>query len=90
MDAVALGSPVESKGDISNMEGISISDIEGLEGLVRAVDGAEELLEIGERPISQGVGFHVVSLPALGVLSDVRNHLAVHGVRAEGRLGKGY
>jgi len=41
MDTVAMSSPVEISGNtFSNMEGLSILDIDRFEGFSRSVDGA--------------------------------------------------
>ena len=81
MDTVALSSPVEICGNsFSNMEGLSILDIDRLEGFSRSVDGAEQALEIEEGAVSQGVGLNVVGNPAVSALSDLRDNLAIDWV----------
>ena len=81
MDTVALRSPVEiSRDSLRDMEGIRILDIEGLEGLSRSVDCAEQTLEVEVGAVSQGVGLDVVCNPAVSALSDLRHNLAVDWV----------
>ncbi len=81
MDTVALSSPVKISGNtFSNMEGLSILDIDRLEGFSRSVDGAEQALEIEEGAVSQGVGLHVVGDPPVSALSDLGDDLAIDWV----------
>ena len=81
MDTVALSSPVEISGDsLSNMEGLSILDINRLEGLRGSVNGAEQSLEIEIGAVSERIGLDVVSHPAVSALSDFRDNLAIDWV----------
>ena len=81
MDAVALSSPVEISGDtLGNMEGLSILDINRLEGLCGSVDGAEQSLEIEIGAVSEGIGLDVMGDPAVGALSDLRDNIGIDWV----------
>jgi hypothetical protein len=81
VDAVALSSPVEISGDsLGNMEGLSILDINRLEGLSGSVDGAEQSLEIEVGAVSEGIGLDVVGDPAVGALSDLRDNVGIDWV----------
>jgi hypothetical protein len=81
VDAVALSSPVEISGDtLGNMEGLSILDIDRLEGLCGSVDGTEQSLEIEVGAVSEGIGLDVVSDPAVGALSDLRDNIGIDWV----------
>jgi len=62
------------------MEGLSILDIDRLEGLGGTVDSAEETLEVEEGAVPQGVRLHVMGHPAVGAFTDLRDDLAVDRV----------
>jgi hypothetical protein len=81
MDAVALCSPVEISGDsLGNMEGLSILDIDRLEGLCGSVDGTEQSLEIEIGAVSERIGLDIMGDPAVGALSDLRNNVGIDWV----------
>jgi len=81
MHTVALSSPVEISGNtLTNMEGLSILDIDRFEGLGWSVDSTEEALEVKEGPVSQGVRLHVMGHPAVGAFTDLSHDLAVDRV----------
>lgn len=81
MHTGALSTPVEISGNtLGHVEGLSILDIDRLEGLGGTVDRAQETLEVEEGAVPQGVRLHVMGYPAVGALTDLRDDLAIDRV----------